>query len=117
MHRSARTGWLATGEAVEAPRQSQGNSQRQLPLGPKPARTDLMRREYFARLNAPRLPIPSIGPIFIADKVTITVSRENDGKLWIVYAGWDRRSFSCSVRRSLAEADSGPFMTSGPDPL
>jgi len=32
---------------------------------------------------------PSISPIFTADKVTITVSRENDGKLRIVYAGWD----------------------------
>ena len=50
-HRSARTGWLATGEAVEAPSRSQGNSQRQPPLGPKPARTDLMRKECLPRLN------------------------------------------------------------------
>jgi hypothetical protein len=30
-----------------------------------------------------------IAPIFIADKVSLTVSREKDGKLRIVYAGWD----------------------------
>ena len=31
----------------------------------------------------------SISPIFTADSVTITVSREKDGKLRIVKAGWD----------------------------
>jgi hypothetical protein len=37
-----------------------------------------------------RSPVPvSISPIFTADSVTITVSREKDGKLRIVYAGWD----------------------------
>jgi hypothetical protein len=30
-----------------------------------------------------------IAPIFIADKVSLAVSREKDGKLWIVYAEWD----------------------------
>src|SRR5262249_7157205 len=44
MHRSARTGW-------RAPSRSHGNSQRQLPLGPKPARTDFMSKECLARLN------------------------------------------------------------------
>ena len=28
-------------------------------------------------------------PIFIADSVSLAVSREKDGKLRIVYAGWD----------------------------
>ena len=32
---------------------------------------------------------PSISPILIADSVTPTVSRQKDGKLRIVYAGWD----------------------------
>jgi len=37
-----------------------------------------------------RSPVPaSISPIFTADSVTITVSREKDGKLRIVKAGWD----------------------------
>jgi hypothetical protein len=30
-----------------------------------------------------------IAPIFIADKVSLAVSREKDGKLRIVYTGWD----------------------------
>ena len=30
-----------------------------------------------------------VAPIFIADKVSLAVSREKDGKLQIVYAGWD----------------------------
>src|SRR5262249_14278041 len=30
-----------------------------------------------------------IAPIFIADSVSLAVSREQDGKLQIVYAGWD----------------------------
>jgi len=37
-------------------------------------------------------PLPqnlTIGPIFIADSVSLAVSREKDGKLRIVYAGWD----------------------------
>ena len=39
------------GVTVEAPSRSQGNSQRQTPLGPKPARTDFMSKECLARLN------------------------------------------------------------------
>jgi len=31
----------------------------------------------------------SIAPIFIADKVSLAVSGEKDGKLRLVYAGWD----------------------------
>jgi hypothetical protein len=37
-------------------------------------------------------PLPQklpIAPIFIADSVLLAVSREKDGKLRIVYAGWD----------------------------
>ena len=30
-----------------------------------------------------------IAPIFIADKVSLAVSREKDGKLRLIYAGWD----------------------------
>ena len=29
-----------------------------------------------------------ITPIFIADKISLAVSREKDGKLRVVYAGW-----------------------------
>ena len=38
--------------------------------------------------QAPRLPI---APIFKAASVTLAVSREKDGKLRLVYAGWDER--------------------------
>ena len=30
-----------------------------------------------------------VQPIFTADSVTLVVSRENDGKSRLVYAGWD----------------------------
>jgi hypothetical protein len=33
--------------------------------------------------------IAEIAPIFIADKVSPAVSSEKDGKLRLVYAGWD----------------------------
>ena len=33
--------------------------------------------------------VPPISPIFIADKITLTGSREKDGKLHLVDAGWD----------------------------
>jgi hypothetical protein len=36
--------------------------------------------------QAQKLPIP---PIFIADSVSLAVSREKDGKLRLIYAGWD----------------------------
>jgi hypothetical protein len=38
------------------------------------------------------LPVPqkaAIAPILIADSITPTISREKDGKLRIVYVGWD----------------------------
>ena len=56
-----------------------------------------LRKEHPApphvssRLLAPT-PHPqklSIAPIFIADKVSLAVSGEKDGKLRLVYAGWD----------------------------
>jgi hypothetical protein len=37
-------------------------------------------------------PLPQklpIAPIFIADSISLAVSREKDSKLRIVYAGWD----------------------------
>jgi hypothetical protein len=40
-------------------------------------------------LPAPRQKPAQISPIFISDKVTLHVSREKDGKLRFVYAGWD----------------------------
>ena len=42
----------------------------------------------------------SISPIFTADSVTITVSREKDGKLRTVKAGWDDYK--------VAQPDEGP---------
>ena len=65
-------------------------------------------------------PLPQklpIAPIFIAEKVSLAVSREKDGKLRLVYAGWDDVKVVLLGTSPLAEADSGPFMTSGPDPL
>src|SRR5439155_10400613 len=38
---------------------------------------------------APYQKQPPISPIFISDKVTLHVSREKDGKLHLVDAGWD----------------------------
>src|SRR5262249_50602100 len=49
-------------EAAEAPSPSQGNSQRQPPLGPKPARTDFMRKECLASFERLR----------VGDALTIT---------------------------------------------
>jgi len=65
-------------------------------------------------------PLPQkrpVAPIFIVDSVSLAVSREKDGKLRLVYAGWD--DFKALLLATLppAEADCGPFMTSGPDPL
>jgi hypothetical protein len=40
-------------------------------------------------LPAPCQKQPQISPIFISDKVTLPVSREKDGKLHLVDAGWD----------------------------
>ena len=40
-------------------------------------------------LPAPRQKLPEISPIFKADTVRLHVSREKDGKLRVVYAGWD----------------------------
>jgi hypothetical protein len=46
--------------------------------------------DLFARFGTTPLPqkLP-IAPIFIADSISLAVSREKDGKLRIVYAGWD----------------------------
>jgi len=59
----------------------------------------------------------SIAPIFIADKVSLAVWREKDGKCAWVYAGWDDVKVVLLGTSPLAEADSGPFMTSGRHPL
>jgi hypothetical protein len=58
-----------------------------------------------------------IAPIFIADKDSLAVSPEKDGELRIAYAGWNDVKVVLLGTSTLAEADSGPFMTSGPDPL
>jgi hypothetical protein len=39
--------------------------------------------------RSPRAQKLPIAPIFIADKVSLAVSREKDWKLRIIYAGWD----------------------------
>jgi hypothetical protein len=65
--------------------------------------------------NPPMRSLP-IAPIFIADRASLAVSREKDGKLRLVYADRMTSRSSCLGRRSLAQTDSGPFMTSGPDP-
>ena len=46
-------------------------------------------RALFAGFGTTPLPqkLP-IAPIFIADKISLAVSREKDGKLPFVYAGW-----------------------------
>ena len=63
---------------------------------PRPANRP--RAEWWAQpaddcrtimLPAPRQKPAQISPIFISDKVTLHVSREKDGKLRLVYAGWD----------------------------
>ena len=45
-----------------------------------------------------------ISPIFTADKVTLAVSREKDGKLPIAYAGWDDVKVILLGTSPLAEA-------------
>jgi hypothetical protein len=40
-------------------------------------------------LPAPRQKLPEISPIFKADTARLHVSREKDGKLHLVDAGWD----------------------------
>ena len=59
--------------------------------------------------------ITPIAPIFIANSVSLAVSREKDGKLRLVYAGWDDVKVILLGTSPLAEADRGPFMTGGPD--
>jgi len=51
---------------------------------------------HLSRLAIPHVLAPPprpqkllIAPIFIADSVSLAVSREKDGKLRIVYAGWE----------------------------
>jgi len=60
---------------------------------PRPVRGFLClfvhRRALNRRQATALVSWPSISPILIADSVTPTVSRQKDGKLRIVYAGWD----------------------------
>ena len=44
--------------------------------------------DRIAETNPPT-PTKQISPILIADSVTPTASRQKDGKLRIVYAGWN----------------------------
>jgi hypothetical protein len=57
-----------------------------------------------------------IAPIFIAEKVSLAVSREKGGELHLIYAGWDDAKVLLLGTALMAEGDSGPFMTSGPTP-
>jgi hypothetical protein len=73
--------------------------------------------DLFARFGTTPLPqkLP-IAPIFIADSVSLAVSREKDGKLRLVYADRMTSRSSCSGRRHWLRRTVGPFMTVGPDP-
>jgi hypothetical protein len=70
-------------------------------------------------LSASTPPIPKAPdrPIFIAEKVSLAVSREKDGKLRLIHAGWDNTKVLLLGTALMAEADSGPFMTSDPAPM
>jgi hypothetical protein len=57
--------------------------------GHPPKSTRKKRRDFELCYQPPRQKAPQISPIFISDKVTLHVSREKDGKLRLVYAGWD----------------------------
>ena len=66
-----------------------------------------------------------IAPIFIADSISLAVSREKDGKLRIVYAGWPskrgaissaRRISNGMISRPTARAGSDRSMTHGDSP-
>ena len=50
----ARTGWRSIGEGCQAPSRSQGNSQRQAPLVPKPARTPRQKLPTSRRFSSNR---------------------------------------------------------------
>ena len=82
------------------------------------SQNDVPPNDLFARFGTTPLPqkLP-IAPIFIADSISLAVSREKDGKLRLVYAGWGDFKVVVLGTSPLAEADSSPFMTSGPDPL
>jgi hypothetical protein len=72
------------------------------------------RRNRFGTTPLPqKLPI---APIFIADRGSLAVSRKKDGKLRLVYAGWDASRSSCLARRHWLRETVSPFMTVGPDP-
>src|ERR1700745_1142689 len=71
------------------------------------AEDDLAGRVTVARLfllPAPCQNQPQISPIFISDKVTLHVSREEDGKLHLVDAGWDDAKVVQPRRRASSEA-------------
>ena len=68
-------------------------------------------------------PLPQklpIAPIFIADSVSLAVSREKDGKLRIVYAGWDNANVvqpdGYGQARGGWEADLTPLPRGSTDP-
>jgi hypothetical protein len=75
------------------------------------------KRSFRTFWHHPPLPqkLP-IAPIFIADSVSLAVSREKDGKLRLVYADRMTSRSSCSGRRHWLRRTVGPFMTVGPDP-
>jgi hypothetical protein len=72
-------------------------------------------------LPAPRQKQPQISPIFISDKVTLHVSREKDGKLHLVDAGWgDAKALQpdgCGQARRGRKGGSYPPAGGSDDPL
>jgi hypothetical protein len=68
--------------------------------------------------QAQKLPI---APIFIADKVSLAISRERDGKLRLVYGGWDNANVvqpdGCGQARGQWEADLTPLPRALTPPL
>ena len=80
-----------------------------------PFRSQSTRDAGFGTTPLPqKLPI---APIFIADKVSLAGFARKGREIAPVYAGWDDVKVILLGTSPLAEADSSPFMTSGPGPL
>src|SRR5215472_9715807 len=68
--------------------------------------------------STPQAPKVPIAPIFKAASVTLAVSREKDGKLRLVYAGWDERllCWTSHERASASPQDRALPLTDLPQP-